>query len=80
MPPSAANRLGTPVPHFLPYGQKTGASVADFRVRRREMMLIVNSDDMRVRIYTSQPANVRAFGACTAAGCNPLKKMALPSF
>ena len=27
-------------PHFLPYRQKTGASVADFRVRRREIILI----------------------------------------
>lgn len=35
---------------------------------------------MCVRKNASQPANVRAFGACTAAGCNPLKKMALPSF
>ena len=35
---------------------------------------------MCVRKNASQPANVRAFGACAAAGCNPLKKMALPSF
>ena len=92
--------------------------VADFHVRRRELILIVNSDvtvaalrfprpfgranratsskparfirhwrrfaDFHVRqkkrLNASQPANVRAFGACAAAGCNPLKKMALPSF
>ena len=41
---------------------------ADFHVRQKK------------RLNASQPANVRAFGACAAAGCNPLKKMALPSF
>ena len=63
-----------PVPAcFLPYRQKTGASVADFRVRRREIILIVFSDDRRriaakrqekppwgvcVRKNTFQPASV----------------------
>lgn len=37
-------------------------------------------DGMCVRKNTSQPANVRAFGACAAAGFIPLKKMAEPSF
>ena len=32
---------------------------------------------MCVRIYTSQPANVRAYGACAAAGCNFTQKAAL---
>ena len=89
--------------------------VADFHVRRREMILIVNSDvtvaalrfprpfgranrassskparfirhwrrfaDFHVRQKNaSQPANVRAFGACAAAGCNPPQKAALPLF
>ena len=46
-------------------------SVADFRARRREMILIVFSDDMRVRKNTSRSANVRACGACAAAERNP---------
>lgn len=45
-------------PHFLPYRQKTGASVADFRVRRREIILIVISNDMRVGNDSSQAASV----------------------
>ncbi|MCC2175072.1 hypothetical protein AAAV73_00885, partial [Hominicoprocola fusiformis] len=35
---------------------------------------------MCVRKNASQPANVRAFGACAAAGCNPPQKAALPLF
>ena len=34
--------------------------VADFHVRRREMILIVNSDDMCVGIYSSHSARVAA--------------------
>ena len=42
-------------PHFLPYRQKTGASVADFRVRRREIILIVFSDDTVVALRLARP-------------------------
>ena len=40
---------------FLPYRQKTGASVADFRVRRREIILIVFSDDTVVALRLARP-------------------------
>ena len=43
-----------------PHGQKTGTSVADFRVRRREIVLIINRRDMRVAIYSSRFARVAA--------------------
>ena len=43
-----------------PHGQKTGTSVADFRVRRREIILIINRRDMRVAIYSSRFARVAA--------------------
>ena len=42
-------------PHFLPYRQKTGASVADFRVRRREIILIVFSDVTVVALRLARP-------------------------
>ena len=53
--PQAANRLRHFVPHFLPHGQKTGASVADFRVRRREIILIVFSDVTVVALRLARP-------------------------
>ena len=31
---------------------------------------------MRVAIYSSRSANVRAYGACAAAACNPKSKKA----
>lgn len=43
-------------PDFAPAGAKQSA--------------IVNCRDMRVTIYTSPPANVRARGACAAADCD----------
>ena len=45
---------------FCPHGQKTGTSVADFRVRRREIILIINRRDTRVAIYSSRFARVAA--------------------
>lgn len=51
-PPSPTRRI------FCPHGQKTGTSVADFRVRRREIILIVISNDMRVGNDSSQAASV----------------------
>ena len=53
-PPSPTRRI------FCPHGQKTGTSVADFRVRRREIILIINRRDMRVAIYSSRFARVAA--------------------
>ena len=44
------------------------------RRARRKNISIVNRRDMCVAIYSSQPANVRACGACAAAGCNLTQK------
>ena len=53
-------------------------SLAEFRARRLEMILIVNRRDRCVAIYTSQSASVevaRQGGQLLrAAGCNPLSK------
>ncbi len=44
------------------------------RRARREKILIINRRDMRVAIYSSRSANVRAYGACAAAERTPLQK------
>lgn len=51
-------------------------SVADFRARRREMILIANSDDMCVEIYSSHSARVAAAlrAARHEAECSPTQK------
>ena len=41
------------------------------RRARREKILIINRRDMRVAIYSSRSANVRAYGACAAAERTP---------
>ena len=57
--------------------------LAEFRVRRREICLIVNSDDMRVGIYSLRGARVAAtlMGGKARSGAHlPLKKAAQPPF
>ena len=56
-------------PHFLPYRQKTGASVADFRVRRREIILIVFSDDTVVPLPRNRLALSATGGASPLSTC-----------
>ena len=51
--PRTTLKIFSPTPHF--------------RARRREMILIVNSDDMRVRIYTLRGARVEGTEARSAA-------------
>lgn len=56
----AGNALAFPAQKFNPRRPQAAKSVADFRVRRREIILIINRRDMRVAIYSSRFARVAA--------------------
>jgi len=65
---------------LVTFARLTAKSVADFAPRTAQRILIINRRDMRVAIDSSLPANVRAYGACAAAGGNSPQKTALPFF
>ena len=60
-------------PHHAPKG------IADFAPRTAQIILIVFSDDMCVRIYTSHGAECARLRRVHAAQCNLLKKRGRPS-
>ena len=74
--PAGAKQPTAPKRRRLCRRARRQTGVADFRVRRRKIILTVNRRDMRVAIYTSRSARVAAalWAARHEAECNPSLK------